>query len=339
MKEKFFDDFCASFLESAISATMKKCKCTVEECFAGILELAHEGDRPSQTITGLILRADGKPEFTWSRWLSRAVSEYEADESMLVYGLYKYCVSDSGTNKKSCFGDQDFTMAAVYVFKCATEGVFFADVIQSAMIDDFIKHYENNAFGYRSVQVDRSGTNEDVSKRIYFAMVNHLAKISNGISSDDETTSSDFDENNEAPIVSSAYKELANKIPTDSDNKFYSAPSIPVKKVESFLDNSGYSTNIDDVIFYFDNTVFGKGDNGVLVDVENIVLKEQFVDTKTVPLHTVRSIEISGLVNKKILLNTEIGLKESIVLTQSNKGAKILHDALVQLVAIKAQTN
>jgi len=174
VKEKFFDNFCTSLLESAITKTMKKSECTINEFFEEIFELAHEGDRTSQTIVGLILRADGKDEFTWSRWLSRAVSEYDVDISMFVYGLYRYCISDSGASKNSCFADQSFVMAAVYIYKCANEGIEFSDIIQSIMIDDFIKHFKNNTFGYRSVQVDRSGSDVEISKRVYFEMVKQL---------------------------------------------------------------------------------------------------------------------------------------------------------------------
>lgn len=334
MKEKFFDEFCTAFVSKGMQKLMDSSDCTAEECFEAIAGLAHEGDRTSQTILALILRADGKPQIVWDIWLTRSLSPHEADDSMLVYALYKYCKSDSGDSEDACFGDQSFVMAALYAFKCVNAEIEYADILQSTMIFDFTKHYNNNKDRFSNLQVDRTGSADDVAKRIYFCLVENVIKTHDGLSGLDEE-SSNCSSNIVEPPASSAYKDLAKSVNANGDDKFYSVPYISSEKISNFLVKTGYRTNKDDVIFYYDDTVFGKGDVGVLVDSNNIVINEQYADVKIIPLSTVIGIEISGFIGRKIVLISSNGLKQSMSLTQSNKGAKLFHDALLKLISLK----
>lgn len=181
MKKEFFDKFCASFVDRAITGMMERFDCTIGDCLEGILALAHEeGDRMSMTLTGLIYRADGKAESIWSNWLYEAVSVYAADIPMLVFGVYKYSISDSGKSENSCFQDQSFILASAYVHKCVKEGVETSEAIQAMMIYDFKVHFKNNPSLYKSVQVDRSGSSDDIARRIYLKMVSNLVKSIGG---------------------------------------------------------------------------------------------------------------------------------------------------------------
>lgn len=384
MKKKFFDKFCLSFLNSAFDNMMDKSGCTANEMFEGVLQMAHEGERSAQTITALILRADGKPESQWSKWLFRAVSAYEVDGAMYVYGLYKYSISDSGISRKSCFGDLSYMIAVPYIFRCAQQGEFVANEVQMAMIDDFRNHYEKNKSLYEDIPFYKDDGNEHIAEKIYFYIAHSLAEISDGNCSLDEVQSSkerlsdfslkiglkkfndfcsiiddckkakikkvDFEsgveyydeegeedekEDKEGIIDYSKYQDLARRFPSNSESKFYSMSDLPLPKINNFIEKSGYGGNKNSIIFYFDDTVFGKGDGGVVIDVNNVVVKLTFEETIVVPLDDINGVEISGFLNKKITLIMKNGTKKNISLTQSNKGAKILYNAIVQLVDLK----
>lgn len=131
----------------------------------------------------------------------------------------------------------------------------------------------------------------------------------------------------------SIYEELVKDLSLDKKSSFYAAPDLPAAKINNFTTNSKYHVDKSILMFYYDDTVFGKGDVGVAVDFDNVVVKLPFFETNIIPLHTISSIEAKLGYNKKIIFNLKNGSKETIGLTQ--KGVDMLYHALVQLVALR----
>ncbi len=331
VKEKIFDDFCNSFLLSVIEKTMAKSGCTVEDFFELTLEMANDGDRISQTITGLLLRQDGKPEKIWSQWITKAVDIYTPDESMLICGIYKYCTSNSGDKDNSCFLDMHFITASTQIYRCAVAGIEFAETIQSAMIEDFIKFYKNNKPGFNSFTFDLSESDEEIGRKIYFTHVENALHIEEkGCIKEDL-----FNINSEsAPKqYTDSFQEVIKQFPTDIKIKFYSTPDIPLDKINNFKEKSKYQVDYNNILFYLDDTVFGKGDEGVIIDSNNITFKQAFLDTVTIPLEEIKNLEINGILNKKIHITTASNSKKTITIATSKKGASTLFKALSKIIS------
>lgn len=330
MKKQLFDDFCTSLLRTTLSNLMDHADYTTDECLNSILEMAHEGDRASQTITALILRQDGKAESTWSSWLSRAVDDNDADESMLAYGVYLYSISDTSASEHSYFRDQNYALASTYIYQCVKAGLEPAHDMQAAIVEEFAIHCNSSKHAYTGINVDMHGDAAGVASRIYFEMVCILLDVrlhgvaDNGLADDHD----DEQDSGSQPDLMS----IAAEYPTDTRNNFYSAPNLPRAKIEAFANKSGYAAADSEILFFFDDTLFGKGDCGVLIDEENVVIKLPMEEVSVVPLNKIRQVEIDGVFNKSIVLYRVDGTKKRFTLTQSNKGATTLHDVLARLI-------
>ncbi|MEW5699159.1 hypothetical protein [Pseudomonas synxantha] len=125
---------------------------------------------------------------------------------------------------------------------------------------------------------------------------------------------------------------------SNADHKFYVAPDLPTKKILAFESKNALNIAKDEVVFFFDETVFGSGDKGVLVDLEFVYVRLQFKESHRVALADIADVAISGLMNKKLTLVKRDGTKVDVVLTQSNKGATSLSEALVGLVRLRGAT-
>ncbi|MDD0976624.1 hypothetical protein [Pseudomonas fontis] len=132
-------------------------------------------------------------------------------------------------------------------------------------------------------------------------------------------------------VKTAAHGRLSN-----ADHKFYAAPDLPSKKIQAFLDKNGLRVANDQVVFFFDETVFGSGDKGVLVDLDYVYVQLQFKEAHRVALGDIANITISGLLNKKLAIAKHDGTKVDVVLTQSNNGASSLREAILGLVRLKS---
>lgn len=119
---------------------------------------------------------------------------------------------------------------------------------------------------------------------------------------------------------------------SDPDNKFYVAPNLPAKKIKNFLAKYSYETDEDLILFYFDETIFGSGDSGVVIDSSSININVSQCKDRCVMLHRIDAVSINGLLNKTITLELSDGEKVSFTLTQSNKGASLLCEAIQRTI-------
>ncbi|WP_034136017.1 hypothetical protein [Pseudomonas lactis] len=127
---------------------------------------------------------------------------------------------------------------------------------------------------------------------------------------------------------------------SNADHKFYVAPDLPTKKVLTFESKNALNIAKDEVVFFFDETVFGSGDKGVLVDLEYVYVRLQFKESHRVALADIADVTISGLMNKKLTMAKRDGTNVDVVLTQSNKGATSLSEAILGLMRLsKAAVN
>ncbi len=123
---------------------------------------------------------------------------------------------------------------------------------------------------------------------------------------------------------------------SDKNIKFYAAPDLPLKKINAFMSKSAIEISSKEVVFYFDETVFGSGDNGVMVDRSHIYINVPFCDEKCVPLTDISTVKVSGLLNKKMTITISSGKKIEVLLTQSNKGTEKLGAAIEGLIRLLA---
>lgn len=130
--------------------------------------------------------------------------------------------------------------------------------------------------------------------------------------------------------------------PAFSSNKsinFYRFDDLDNKKITNFINSINGISNFpaistDDVIFYFDDTLFGKGDQGVIMTPEYIIYNGgKFDEPFHVAIKNIVDTSISGTLNKTIKLKTMSGTTHKMELTQSNKGAEIFHQALNEAIS------
>ncbi len=145
-----------------------------------------------------------------------------------------------------------------------------------------------------------------------------------------------------ASTATSTDKSVVLDSPAFSTNKninFYRFDALDEKKVSNFINSvkrisSFPSILLDDVIFYFDDTVFGKGDQGVIITPDYVIYKgNKFDEPFHVEINKIVDTSISGTLNKTIKLKTTSGTTHKIELTQSNKGAEILHQVLNEAIS------
>lgn len=153
-------------------------------------------------------------------------------------------------------------------------------------------------------------------------------------------------------ITSSITKSMAAVADTPSSNfsvsstfssnkelKFYRFDDLDYKKVTNFIKSIGKidsipTISIDDVVFYFDDTLFGKGDHGVVITREFVIynggkLYGQFhIDIKNIV-----DVSISGLIDKTIKIKTTSGFTHKLEINQSNKGAELIHKVLNESIS------
>jgi len=146
-----------------------------------------------------------------------------------------------------------------------------------------------------------------------------------------------------APALASAVKRssggltvatAAQGFRSNADHKFYVSPDLPATKILTFESKNALNIAKDEVVFFFDETVFGSGDKGVLVDLEYVYVRLQFKESHRVALADIADVSISGLMNKKLTMIKRDGSSVDVVLTQSNKGATSLSEAILGLVRL-----
>lgn len=122
---------------------------------------------------------------------------------------------------------------------------------------------------------------------------------------------------------------------TDPDKKFYVAPEIPSKKIAKFIDKYRYPLSSDEVLFYFDETVFGSGDTGAALSHRGIHINLSFGEAHDLPWTEIKGASIGGLLNKKITIKRSSPNKDvGFVLTQSNKGTEALFEAIQRILSV-----
>lgn len=130
-------------------------------------------------------------------------------------------------------------------------------------------------------------------------------------------------------------------IPETNDNeKFYRFDNLNNKKINNFIKDIRKIDNLpmiskSDVLAYFDETIFGKGDKGVIITkdifIANIGLG---YPTFFVYLQDIYNLTEKSRLNTKINFNCN-NKEYELVITQSNKGAKKVFDTINYLKSIR----
>ncbi len=130
---------------------------------------------------------------------------------------------------------------------------------------------------------------------------------------------------------------------TRKDHHFYRYDDLNDKKISNFIQAVMAVKTLpllckEDVLFYFDETLMGKGDRGVVVTDETIYcLPGTFEDGKQFCIRFVdiENVAFKGTLNKEIVLHLNDGALRKAVLTQSNAGAKKVYE-VIQLAVSKS---
>lgn len=135
---------------------------------------------------------------------------------------------------------------------------------------------------------------------------------------------------------------------TDKDESFFRSDDFNDKKVQKFIAEFLVKNKKDNVylneaemylfgdeytpIAYYDETLFGSGEYGVLVTKNWLFVNVQFEKTISLRVNYISECLISGTLNKKITLKDLNGNSYSFVLTQSNKGAEKICTVIKNLI-------
>lgn len=115
---------------------------------------------------------------------------------------------------------------------------------------------------------------------------------------------------------------------TDKALNFYRNDNFDAEKLGNFLKSLNAAEKhaqleLQDILFYFDDTVFGKGDRGVAITRDAIICHlGKIYDNFVVELNNIKAVSISGSLNKTIKIAALDGKRYTFTLTQSNKGAE-----------------
>lgn len=128
---------------------------------------------------------------------------------------------------------------------------------------------------------------------------------------------------------------------TNKDHHFYRYDGLNDKKIGNFIQAVAGAGTLpplkkEDVLVYFDETLMGKGDRGVVLTDEAIYcLPGMFEDEEKffTRFSNIGKVTFSGALNKQITLWLKEGKKQKITLTQSNAGAKKIFEMIELAIA------
>ncbi|MGM3173583.1 hypothetical protein [Dickeya lacustris] len=135
------------------------------------------------------------------------------------------------------------------------------------------------------------------------------------------------------PVNTPDEGELAHYV-TNKDHSFYRYDGLNPKKISNFIQAVNRRQSLpplaeEAVLFYYDETVFGQGDHGLVLTDEGVYcVLGKLYETFYARFNDVSKVAISGSFNKKIILHMKNGRKNTIELTQSNAGAKKIYALL-----------
>ncbi|WP_240354386.1 hypothetical protein [Pectobacterium brasiliense] len=141
--------------------------------------------------------------------------------------------------------------------------------------------------------------------------------------------------------VSRLNHEKEQRYATHKDHHFYRYDGLNDKKIGNFIQAVAAAgtlpiLNKEDVLVYFDETLIGKGDRGVVLTDEAIYcLPGMFEDEEKffTRFSNIEKVTFSGALNKQITLWLKEGKKQKITLTQSNAGAKKVFEMIELAIA------
>ena len=119
---------------------------------------------------------------------------------------------------------------------------------------------------------------------------------------------------------------------------FYRDDEMDTLKLGKFLTSLNASIKMprlraEDVLFYFDDTVFGSGARGVVITRSEMICDlGKAYKCFRLELSDIKALSISGSLNKTIKILTHHSAQHNFTLTQSNKGAEKLFYVLNTLI-------
>lgn len=142
--------------------------------------------------------------------------------------------------------------------------------------------------------------------------------------------------NNENSTLQQYESQLFNpdQLTTLKSDNFYVYPDIDLQKINNLLgfarsQGQGIHFDASDVRYLYDNTVFGKSDRGALISSQYLIVAlGKLGDNFRLELASIAALEISGMLNKTIHIQTHDHQPYKIKFDQSNKGAQCFFEAL-----------
>jgi hypothetical protein len=132
-----------------------------------------------------------------------------------------------------------------------------------------------------------------------------------------------------------AVSQVVGGYTTDKLQSIYIFPYMDISKATTFAKHVsgqlGRPVNVNEILLLFDETVFGSALKGVAITEDSLIVSMDMVGS--FPLQSISGAEITGLINKKVVVTFKNGQAISFLLTQGNKGAKVLAEVLGRVAA------
>lgn len=128
---------------------------------------------------------------------------------------------------------------------------------------------------------------------------------------------------------------------TLKNDNFHVYPDIDSQKISNLLNfarSQGLAIHFDasDVRYLYDNTLFGKSDRGALISSHDLIVAlGKLGDNFQLELASIAALEISGLLNKTIHIQTRDHQHYRIEFSQSNKGAQCFFEAINSVIYVE----
>lgn len=132
----------------------------------------------------------------------------------------------------------------------------------------------------------------------------------------------------ELPEVTYMSLAKVTEFETNKDQHFYHHSDLDNKKITHFFQKAMNVLgeplfNKNDIRYYFDETVFGKGDHGVVLTEDGVYcVLSKLYDSFYLPYDDIENVIVKGKISKEIVITDKNNEIYTITLTQSNKGAE-----------------
>lgn len=142
--------------------------------------------------------------------------------------------------------------------------------------------------------------------------------------------------NKEVEVIHSLIRQAIDGNKTDESIKVWFAPDINMQKAGALIKKIGNLIKIrqSDIVCYYDETVFGSGDDGILITDNHVIFCPYVGDQKVIELSSIKKISIGGILNRALKIEAITETYQA-KMTGSNKGTEKIYEILKRYVDMR----